>query len=311
MEIIDLVLSDQRTIRELSRQKNLKKRQSVIESVPELKAFDDEMISILSSDLDPIEKNKKLKKLDTKMNEKINELKLSEKIKPSYECEICKDTGYVNGKMCRCLTKKLNEKLFKFGESREIIKNATFKNYNLNLFSDEPIVNEKSLRDFMAEKEKLAMDYAENFSGEGKGLFYFGKSGTGKTFNIGAITNRIIERGFTVIYLTSMELFEVFRYKDTFVDNADDYRAKYTAIKDVELLVIDDLGTEVITPSNLAAFFDLVNYRTALHKPVIYSSNLELTQLSKKYDDRVFSRISGSVEFVEFIGKNLRYIKEI
>lgn len=54
MEIIDLVLSDQRTIRELSRQKNLKKRQSVIESVPELKAFDDEMISILSSDLDPI-----------------------------------------------------------------------------------------------------------------------------------------------------------------------------------------------------------------------------------------------------------------
>lgn len=166
-----------------------------------------------------------------------------------------------------------------------------------------------SLRDYMSEKLEEAKVYAESFTGTGKGLLYFGKSGTGKTFTTGAIANRIRERGFTVLYMTAVELMDAVKEKD-YSKNADDSETKYQLIKDVDLLVIDDLGTELATPYTASALFDIVNYRSGLEKPVIYSTNFELSQLSKRYHDRIFSRITGSVKLVEYFGNNIRYIKK-
>lgn len=241
----------------------------------------------------------------------IDKYGIREDLKPIHDCYICGDRGYLeDGSMCKCLKTLLEEEYFRVGESSNIIKNATFENFKLDIFSEQIMPGNKiSLRDYMSEKLEEARAYAESFTGTGKGLLYFGKSGTGKTFTTGAIANRIRERGFTVLYMTAVELMDAVKEKD-YSKNADDSETKYQLIKDVDLLVIDDLGTELATPYTASALFDIVNYRSGLEKPVIYSTNFELSQLSKRYHDRIFSRITGSVKLVEYFGNNIRYIKK-
>lgn len=298
--------------REKNAHDSIQKKNAVLSKYPEIVKLESEARDYMVGAMTGGEINTKyFDELIEKKEALIDKYGIREDLKPIHDCYICGDRGYLeDGSMCKCLKTLLEEEYFRVGESSNIIKNATFENFKLDIFSEQIMPGDKiSLRDYMSEKLEEARAYAESFTGTGKGLLYFGKSGTGKTFTTGAIANRIRERGFTVLYMTAVELMDAVKEKD-YSKNADDSETKYQLIKDVDLLVIDDLGTELATPYTASALFDIVNYRSGLEKPVIYSTNFELSQLSKRYHDRIFSRITGSVKLVEYFGNNIRYIKK-
>lgn len=298
--------------REKNAHDSIQKKNAVLSKYPEIVKLESDARDYMVGAMTGGEINTKyFDELIEKKEALIDKYGISEDLKPIHDCYICGDRGYLeDGSMCKCLKTLLEEEYFRVGESSNIIKNATFENFKLDIFSEQIMPGDKiSLRDYMSEKLEEAKAYAESFTGTGKGLLYFGKSGTGKTFTTGAIANRIRERGFTVLYMTAVELMDAVKEKD-YSKNADDSETKCQLIKDVDLLVIDDLGTELATPYTASALFDIVNYRSGLEKPVIYSTNFELSQLSKRYHDRIFSRITGSVKLVEYFGNNIRYIKK-
>lgn len=298
--------------REKNAHDSIQKKNAVLSKYPEIVKLESEARDYMVGAMTGGEINTKyFDELIEKKEALIDKYGIREDLKPIHDCYICGDRGYLeDGSMCKCLKTLLEEEYFRVGDSSNIIKNATFENFKLDIFSEQIMPGDKiSLRDYMSEKLEEARAYAESFTGTGKGLLYFGKSGTGKTFTTGAIANRIRERGFTVLYMTAVELMDAVKEKD-YSKNADDSETKYQLIKDVDLLVIDDLGTELATPYTASALFDIVNYRSGLEKPVIYSTNFELSQLSKRYHDRIFSRITGSVKLVEYFGNNIRYIKK-
>lgn len=298
--------------REKNAHDSIRKKNAVLSKYPEIVKLESDARDYMVGAMTGGEINTKyFDELIEKKEALIDKYGIREDLKPIHDCYICGDRGYLeDGSMCKCLKTILEEEYFRVGESSNIIKNATFENFKLDIFSEQIMPGDKiSLRDYMSEKLEEARAYAESFTGTGKGLLYFGKSGTGKTFTTGAIANRIRERGFTVLYMTAVELMDAVKEKD-YSKNADDSETKYQLIKDVDLLVIDDLGTELATPYTASALFDIVNYRSGLEKPVIYSTNFELSQLSKRYHDRIFSRITGSVKLVEYFGNNIRYIKK-
>lgn len=298
--------------REKNAHDSIQKKNAVLSKYPEIVKLESDARNYMVDAMTGGEINTKyFDELIEKKEALIDEYGIREDLKPIHDCYICGDRGYLeDGSMCKCLKTLLEEEYFRVGESSNIIKNATFENFKLDIFSEQIMPGNKiSLRDYMSEKLEEARAYAESFTGTGKGLLYFGKSGTGKTFTTGAIANRIRERGFTVLYMTAVELMDAVKEKD-YSKNTDDSETKYQLIKDVDLLVIDDLGTELATPYTASALFDIVNYRSGLEKPVIYSTNFELSQLSKRYHDRIFSRITGSVKLVEYFGNNIRYIKK-
>ena len=298
--------------REKNAHDSIQKKNAVLSKYPEIVKLESEARDYMVGAMTGGEINTKyFDELIEKKEALLDKYGIREDLKPIHDCYICGDRGYLeDGSMCKCLKTLLEEEYFRVGESSNIIKNATFENFKLDIFSEQIMPGDKiSLRDYMSEKLEEARAYAESFTGTGKGLLYFGKSGTGKTFTTGAIANRIRERGFTVLYMTAVELMDAVKEKD-YSRNADDSETKYQLIKDVDLLVIDDLGTELATPYTASALFDIVNYRSGLEKPVIYSTNFELSQLSKRYHDRIFSRITGSVKLVEYFGNNIRYIKK-
>lgn len=298
--------------REKNAHDSIRKKNAVLSKYPEIVKLESDARDYMVGAMTGGEINTKyFDELIEKKEALIDKYGIREELAPIHDCYICGDRGYLeDGSMCKCLKTLLEEEYFRVGESSNIIKNATFENFKLDIFSEQIMPGDKiSLRDYMSEKLEEARAYAESFNGTGKGLLYFGKSGTGKTFTTGAIANRIRERGFTVLYMTAVELMDAVKEKD-YSKNADDSETKYQLIKDVDLLVIDDIGTELATPYTASALFDIVNYRSGLEKPVIYSTNFELSQLSKRYHDRIFSRITGSVKLVEYFGNNIRYIKK-
>lgn len=311
MNIREKVELELRGIRERNNQINLLKKKKLYEENPSLQEFDELSKKLLVESITNGEDNtEKFDEVIKKRDDYLKSLDIRDELKPHYNCEICQDKGYINdNEMCVCLKKMIQLEYFKVGESSGIIKNSTFENFDFNLFSDvkEPGASE-SLRDFMKSQYEMGIKYADSFTGKGKGIIFFGKSGTGKTYMSGAIANRVRDNGFTVIYMTANELVSAIREKDygdfTFREDA---LAKYNLIKDVDLLVIDDLGIETATQYTTSALFEIINYRSALEKPIIYSTNFMLTDLSKRYHDRIFSRITGSTYQVEFFGNNIRY----
>ena len=239
--------------------------------------------------------------------------------KPNYECKICNDTGYVqdeNNKtiMCSCLKQKLLNLAYNKSNLSNI-KNENFDNFNLNLFSDEANAKKykikSSPRQNILNIKKECLKFIDNFDSlEEKNLFFCGNTGLGKTYMSNAIANEILKKGKTVLYQTAPVLLETVidgkfnRYKNQNVDSF------YKNVLTVDLLIIDDLGTENINSMTVSELFTILNTRllNLNNKPTktIISTNLSIEQIFKIYEERIGSRIAGYYNIFQFVGEDLR-----
>ena len=303
------------------------KIKKLYEQFPGLEEIDDELNKFaISKSKSILNGEKNLKKFDLEMR-KLKEKKeqfLSEKkidigeFKPDYECKICSDTGYIqeNNKsvMCHCLKQKLLNLSYNKSNLSDI-KNENFDNFNINLFSDEENAKKYKIktspRQNIINIKNKCMKFIENFEDmQEKNLFFCGNTGLGKTYMSNAIANEILKRGKTVLYQTAPVLLETVidgklnKYKN---QNSDEF---YKNVLTVDLLIIDDLGTENINSMTVNELFTILNTRilNLNNKPTktIISTNLSIEQIFKIYEERIGSRIAGYYNLFQFVGEDLR-----
>ena len=252
------------------------------------------------------EKQKLLNKLNVKENF----------FKPDFDCKLCNDTGYLvdnNSIMCTCLKQKLlNIQYNKANISS--LEHENFDKFNINLFSDT--IDEKKYNSNISPKENLekikeiSLKFIKNFDDpQEKNLLFTGNTGLGKTYLTNCIANELLKQGKTVLYQTAPVM----------LDTILDYRFgknnefNYNDLLNVDLLIIDDLGTECSNNMKFSELFNILNTRLLNQNnkvtKTIISTNLSLNHLFKTYDERIFSRLVGYYNICRFYGEDLRYKK--
>lgn len=261
-------------------------------------------------------------KIDTLKKEKetiLKGLKIDDSFfKPHFECSICEDTGYIqdgyNFNLCNCIKQKLFD--IEYNKSNiSNIENDNFFNFDINLYSDK--IDEKlyssnlSPRDNIRNIKEIADSFISNFDNSTeKNLLFLGNTGLGKTFLSNCIANELLKQGKTVLYQTAPVML------DTIIDyrfNKPGATNIYDNILDVDLLIIDDLGTECMNSMKFSELFNVINTRLLNQNnhitKTIISTNLNLKELSEKYDERIFSRFVGFYNICRFFGEDIRFKK--
>ena len=273
---------------------------------------------LLNKNSDKLEKlNLELNNLKKEKKELLNKLNIENNFfEANYDCKLCNDTGYLNNDtsvMCSCLKQKLLD--FQYNKSNiSSLEYENFDNFNINLFSDE--IDEKKYNSNISPKENLekikniSLNFINNFDNpQEKNLLFTGNTGLGKTFLTNCIAKELLKQGKTVLYQTAPVMLDsILDYK--FGKNNE---FNYNDLLNVDLLIIDDLGTESSNNIKFSELFNILNTRllnqnNRITKTII-STNLSLNHLFKTYDERIFSRLVGYYNICRFFGEDLRYKK--
>ena len=224
-----------------------------------------------------------------------------------YQCSQCSDTGYIDGKMCSCLKTLLRQKAYDKLNNSSPLSLSDFKSFSLEYYSRTPDET-KTVSPYSRMEKILAFcrEYAFNFPNGSNSLLLQGGPGLGKTHLSLAIAKTVIAKGYGVIYVSAPDILSTLekekfgRLRDEAVNETE------RILKECDLLILDDLGTEFNTPFTSACIYNIVNTRMMTKKPTIISTNLSLTQLQKLYSMRMVSRIIGETTRLEFIGSDIR-----
>lgn len=220
-----------------------------------------------------------------------------------YNCPKCKDTGFIGIDKCFCFKSKLIKLYYKDSDLEEAVKTNNFKNFNINLYSnhklnDERYTPRKNIEDIL---EYITGEYLPNFKNSNTNLLFYGNSGTGKTFLSWCIAKELLDKGFLVVYKTSDDLLRAL--KDIKFNNDTDLE---NLLINCDLLIIDDLGSEQITDFSSTELFTLINKKILKNKKMLISTNLSLPLISKRYSERISSRIIGEFKLFKFFAEDIR-----
>lgn len=222
-----------------------------------------------------------------------------------YECSKCDDTGFVGIKVCDCMKKELILAEYESSGIGQLIKEQSFDTFSLDYYRDDPRIYEN-----MQSILTVCRDYAENFdTNTGENLLFIGPTGLGKTHLSTSIAGRVIDKAFNVVYDTAQNIFADFEY-DRFSRSSNETPGEKT-IKyfDCELLILDDLGTELTNQFTVSCLYNLVNTRINTGRPMIINTNLDQSELNKRYSDRITSRLFGEFRPLMFRGQDVRQQK--
>lgn len=282
------------------------------EKLPEFKELDEEIAtysvaslkSILGGEGESLEEIKG--KIDS-LTKKKTELLVasgypSDYLELKYECPDCKDTGYIGDSKCHCLKQTIISMLYQNSNIDSILASDNFENLSYDYYDGE------NLQRFKHTVEQ-SREFIQNFDRDYQNLMFYGTVGTGKSFLTGCIAKELLDSGHTVIYFSSTELFKTL--SDIMFDKAD--RIILSSMRDdiykSDLLIIDDLGTELLTNAVTTQLFSLLNERHLNRKATIISTNLELQDIQERYSERIFSRLLERFSFYKFSGPDIRKIK--
>lgn len=227
-----------------------------------------------------------------------------------YRCPVCQDSGYVNGQKCKCFKKLEIELLYNQSNLNHILEKENFEHFSFEWYSDTI----KNAATGLSERQtaQLAYDTAQNFVRKFddcyQNLFLYGNTGVGKTFLSNCIAGELLKSAHCVLYFSAFDLFDelaqtAFSHKDTSVENEN-------PIFDCDLLIIDDLGTELNNSFVSSQLFLCINERILRQKSTIISTNLTLEEFSHAYSERTFSRITSNYQMLKLIGKDIRIEKK-
>ena len=236
-------------------------------------------------------------------------------LSPTFECKRCEDTGYINGNVrCSCFTQKVVNITYKQNNMLKL-KEENFNTFDIAYFSNKPdkekYQSEKTPLENIEEIKKISKVFCENIQNpKQKNLLFVGKAGTGKTFMSSCIANEVVNKGLTVLYQTAPLLMDML-LEAKFASLKDEIKKEqYSNVFDVDLLIIDDLGTENLNNMKFTELFNIINTRLLKDKKTIISTNLSLAELASQYDDRVMSRLIGNYTICRFFGDDIRLKKK-
>lgn len=192
----------------------------------------------------------------------------------------------------------------------KVLSQENFSNFNLDIFSPNKSNNNgisprENMLNTLSICEKFVFDFDVDNS---ENLLFYGSTGVGKTYMCNCIAKDLLDKGYVVIYQTSFKILEIIEdYKFRRDDNSKASNENYKNLFECDLLIIDDLGTELNNSFTSGEIFNIVNTRLISGKKIIISTNLSPSQIGKTYTQRTLSRILDKFRVIEFIGNDLRW----
>ena len=222
-------------------------------------------------------------------------------------CDRCGGQGYIGSAMCECLrelcSQEQKKELSLLSGGRE-----NFGQFQLEYYSDA--IDSRygaSPRMIMERNFRTCKNYAMNFSKDSGNLMFIGGTGLGKTFLSACIARAVAERGYSVAYETASRLFA--KLERARFNPSDETRREADKLQEADLLIIDDLGTELPGQFITAALYSLVNDRILAGKPMLISTNLNVDEVARRYSPQIASRFHGNFTRLTFVGEDIRVLK--
>lgn len=231
---------------------------------------------------------------------------------PIFTCPLCKDTGYIDTNRCSCFMDKIIGGLYLQSNLDNILQVENFNTFKTDYYSKDKMEGfEFSPYDNIINILNRSKAFVENFSKRDShrgNILIYGEVGLGKTFLTNCIAKAILDKGYKVLYLSATELYQ--DILSPYLMNQENSLADlYKYVYNCDLLIIDDLGTEMINSFTKTNFFEIINQRIIRGKSTIISTNLELVDLKTKYTERIMSRIIADYTVFQIYGENIRYQK--
>ena len=225
-----------------------------------------------------------------------------------YMCPKCRDTGYTDAGICICLMELYKTEQNKSLSSLFKLGSETFDSFILSYYDDTPAPDTGiSPRRTMEIIYETCVEYARKFGKKSINLFFNGAPGLGKTFLSACIARVVSDNGHSVVYDMASSIFEKFedaRFLRT--EDPESARGEVRRYLECDLLIFDDLGSEMTTSFTVSALYDLINTRLITRKKTIVSSNLTLDELRRRYSDQIMSRLEGEYQVLTFRGEDIR-----
>lgn len=300
--------------RRLASRKQLEERtKEIYDKLPEYKDLDELTATIavqqgkknLSGEIDTLDElkdiledlNRQKKLLLTAAGYSVNYLD------PVYTCSYCKDTGFIDGEKCHCFKQAMLDMLYEQSNIREVLLNESFDDVSLEYQQGDDL---KRLQNAVANSKK----FVENFDLDYQNILFYGTVGTGKSFLSNCIASALIEKGYSVIYFSAGDLFAKLSEYAFRKNGRDSDSNPYEDIYNCDLLVLDDLGTELTNSFVVSQLFTCLNERHLRRKSTIISTNLPMEDLRDRYSDRIFSRIVSNYDICKLSGQDVRIYKK-
>ncbi len=293
------------------------RRQKVYAQNPNIKQLEDELSSVsieqakrrLNGESSSPQEQKRIRdNLIHQKNQLLHDMGYpSDYLTPPYDCPLCHDTGYIGNEKCDCFRRAIIRLCYSQSGLEAILEKENFKNFSFDYYPDDD-GNPSSLKN-ATRAYHISQLFLKNFDISTENILFLGNTGVGKTFLSHCIAKELIDRSHSVIYYSAHEIFELlsdiaFHREDALADDG-------AHIFDSDLLIIDDLGTEVTNQFVSSSLFQIINERELRNKSTIISTNLAFGTLRELYSERTFSRISSNYHIVKLTGKDIRIQKKL
>ena len=220
-----------------------------------------------------------------------------------YNCPSCKDTGYIGNEKCSCLKNRILSVMYEQSNIASLLETDNFSTLSDKYYHGEDLQR-------FQEAVNLCHRFIDNFDKEKDNLFLYGNVGVGKSFLSCCIAKELLDKGHSVLYFSSAHLFDVLANSDFGKDSKESLYTSKEDIYNCDLVVIDDLGTELTNSYVSTRLFSLINERILRNKSTIISTNLSLKDLREVYSDRIFSRITTKYKLCKLSGPDIRIYKK-
>ena len=225
-----------------------------------------------------------------------------------YRCPDCRDTGLIDGRKCHCFLQAQMKLLHAQSNLEDVLERENFNALSYEYYDDTEILPQLGITNAAYMRRVVAG--CRDFDKKHDNLLFTGSTGVGKTFLTNCIARELMDDFHSVIYLTASDLFDVFSRNKFDYDNAEDMKDMYRFILDCDLLIIDDLGTELNNSFTSSQLFYCINERMNMSRSTIISTNLTLARLRDSYTDRVTSRIMSGYRIIPLYGGDIRLLKK-
>lgn len=321
----DLIIRSYDSLR-LKNKHDLAKREEIAyKAIPELSIIDSEMAegsvkrakAALMGSMDSLSsleaENKRLS--DKKKEALASHGFPSDYLDMRYRCRQCKDYGYIDNVKCRCFKQAVVDLIYSQSNVKSAVNMENFSTFSYAYYSSDYVEETTGMTPL--NNIKKVVEYAGNFistfNDSFQNLLILGNTGVGKTFLTNCIAKELLDAGTIVIYLTSFQFFQIMEeYK---FNKSDELHAvlkdRFEYILDCDLLIIDDLGTEMNNTFVSSQLYHVVNERFLRRRSTIISTNLSFLQIKDNYSERTASRIMSGYKLLKIVGEDIRIKKLI